>query len=110
MGCCDGNRSHLRSQYDRSRRGEPVMRQSCRECACKHIAQARVLLLEKAKGYPEHYWFVMGHLAEAEDELVMDFPEETVLVRAERLKLQKDRNYEMPFAALINAICHATGG
>ena len=85
------------------------MRESCRECACKHIAQARVLLLEKDKGYPEHYWFAMGHLAEAEDELVRDFPEETRLVRAERLKLQKNRDYGMPFADLINAICNEAG-
>ena len=85
------------------------MRESCKDCACKHIAQARVLLLEKAKGYPEHYWFAMGHLAEAEDELVMDFPEETALVRSERLNLQKNRDYEVPFADLINAICGETG-
>lgn len=76
----------------------------------KHIAQARVLLLEKAKGHSEHYWFAMGHLAEAEDELVKDFPEETVLVRAERLKLQKNRDYELPFADLINAICKEPEG
>ena len=85
------------------------MRESCRECACKHIAQARVLLLETNKGYPEHYWFAMGHLAEAEDELVKDFPEEMALVRAERLELQKNRNYEVPFADVINAICGQTG-
>lgn len=54
--------------------------------------------MEKAKGYPAHYWFAMGHLAEAEDELVKDFPEKTALVRSERLKLQKNRDYEMPFA------------
>jgi len=41
------------------------MRESCRECACKH---------------------------------------------AERLKLQKNRDYEMPFADLITAICGETGG
>jgi hypothetical protein len=86
------------------------MRESCRECACKHIAQARVLLLEKAKGYPEHYWFAMGHLAEAEDELVKDFPEWAAMVRTERMKLQKDRDYKVPFADLINAICNGTGG
>ena len=86
------------------------MRESCRECACKHIAQARVLLLETNKGYPEHYWFAMGHLAEAEDELVKDFPEETALVRAERLKLQENRGYDMPFADLINAICNQAEG
>ena len=51
----------------------------------------------------------MGHLAEAEDELVKDFPEATALVRAERLKLQKNRDYEAPFADLINAICNETG-
>jgi hypothetical protein len=85
------------------------MRESCRECACKHIAQARVLLLEKSKGYPEHYWFAMGHLAEAEDELVEAFPEETALVRAERLKLQKNRDHAIPFADLINTICGEAG-
>ena len=85
------------------------MRKSCRECACKHIAQARVLLLETSKGYPEHYWFAMGHLAEAEDELVKDFPDEMAMVRTERLKLQTNRHHEIPFADLINAICPSTG-
>ena len=86
------------------------MRESCRECACKHIAQARVLLLETNNGYQEHYWFAMGHLAEAEDELVKDFPDQTALVRAERLKLQEDRNHEVPFADMINAICNGAEG
>jgi hypothetical protein len=108
MGCCSGNGTDLRSQYERFRRDEPVMRESCRECACKHIAQARVLLLEKDKGHPEHYWFAMGHLAEAEDELVKDFQDATALVRSERLNLQKNRDYEVPFADLITAICRDT--
>ena len=69
----------------------------------------RTLRVSRPLGHPEHYWFAMGHLAEAEDELVKDYPAATALVRSERLKLQKDRDYEVPFADLINTICKEAG-
>ena len=46
------------------------MRKLCIECARKHIGQASVLAGEVKKGYPEHKVLAVGHLAEAEDELL----------------------------------------
>ena len=66
-------------------------RESCIQCACKHIAQARVLLLEARKGYPEHYFFALGHLAEAEDELGKDYERLANLVRVDR-KILEDQD------------------
>ena len=76
-------------------------RESCVLCACKHVAQARVLLLEALRGYPEHYWFAMGHLAEAEEELVKDFSVLADLVRGHRKRLEEDREYQIPFGTVI---------
>lgn len=76
-------------------------RESCVLCACKHVAQARVLLLEALRGYPEHYWFAMGHLAEAEEELVKDFSVLADMVRSHRKKLEEDQSYRIPFGTVI---------
>jgi len=59
------------------------MRISCLECVCKHIGQAAVLLHETVKHYEFHLIYVIGHLAEAEDEAAVDYPD------------LKDRIYEI---------------
>jgi len=46
------------------------MREGCIECVMKHISQAIILYHEMFKGYPEHLVYVVGHLAEAEDEVL----------------------------------------
>jgi hypothetical protein len=111
MACCGKKAAERRKviqdlldDYEQHARGIQVMRESCKTCACKHISQARALLLEMNKGYPEHYWFAMGHLAEAEDELMKEHPELGTKVREERLKLEQDKKYWINFADLINAI------
>lgn len=48
------------------------MRPYCLACALKHVSQAVVLLAESKKGYPLHLWLAVGHLAEAEDELISE--------------------------------------
>jgi len=106
MGCCGKNKKVkvFLEQVKNYKKGDPVMRSTCIKCALKHISQARVLLLEKDKGYPEHYWFAMGHLAEAEDELIKDKPVEAHQIRDERLKLEKDRSYQIDFVGLIQKL------
>lgn len=113
MGCC-GKHRHVRAkpklgilleQFHAFKSGGIVMRDSCKLCACKHISQARVLLTESLTGYPEHYWFAMGHLAEAEAELTKEHVDLANQVREERLRLENDRKYEIPFATLVNTIC-----
>ena len=51
------------------------MRPTCLNCARKHLAQADILMMEAAMGYPIHAWYAMGHMAEASDEIVADYPE-----------------------------------
>lgn len=65
-----------------------IERAFCPRCAIKHIAQARALMLETRKGYPEHVWYAMGHLAEAEDEIIVRMPEEGRSIRAIRMLIE----------------------
>ncbi len=73
-----------------------MTRKFCPACALKHIAQARALMMETRKGYPTHVAFAMGHMAEAEDELVDRMPRTLEEIRKERLKLQADPLGYMP--------------
>lgn len=68
------------------------MRPSCLDCCRKHIAQAEVLMSEARKGYIAHAWLAVGHLAEAEDETIIDHPEITEMIREERLKYMASLN------------------
>lgn len=65
-------------------------RPSCQDCARKHIAQAVVLLSESLLGYPEHKWLAIGHLAEASEECLEEFPEIAQAIRQARLELMED--------------------
>lgn len=64
------------------------MRPSCLYCATKHISQAIILFSEAAQGYPTHWYLALGHMAEAGDELIRDYPQEAAAVRAERKRLE----------------------
>ena len=66
------------------------LRESCLMCVAKHLGQARALSLEICKGYPEHYFFALGHMAEAEDECVKEFPRLAAFIRDQRLQWQQD--------------------
>ena len=84
-------------------------RESCILCGCKHVAQARVLMLEYKRSpveYEEHYDFALGHLAEAEDELVKYHVELAALVRDHRKKLEEDTGYAFPYGKVILQIRH----
>lgn len=81
-------------------------RPSCANCARKHLAQAMVLMLEAEKGYPAHAWLAIGHLAEAEDELLDQHPSIAQSVRAHRLLYQEtvisgQKHYSFPGFELI---------
>lgn len=78
-----------------------MRRKSCVLCACKHLAQARVLLQETRAGYAEHFWYALGHLAEAEAELVEDFPDMAKQLREERKQLELYPRHKFPFKALL---------
>lgn len=68
------------------------MRPSCLDCCRKHLAQAEVLMLEARKGYIAHAWLAVGHMAEAEDETLDEYPEITEKIRDERLKYIESLN------------------
>ena len=117
MGCCGDKKKSLPYRETASHqalksikaqanveRSENLLRESCIKCACKHISQARALLIESETAYPVHYWYAMGHLAEAEEELYKDYPDLMIMVRAERIQLEIDRSYRIDFNALITAL------
>lgn len=66
------------------------MRTTCIDCAIKHLAQAQVLLDEMQLGYPTHRWLAMGHLAEAESELLDQQPELAHEIRQARIIVAND--------------------
>jgi hypothetical protein len=76
-------------------------RPSCILCACKHLAQARAQLLEVRKGYAEHYWYALGHIAEAEDEVVTEHVDLAEAIREHRKELELYPKYLFPFKELI---------
>ena len=78
------------------------MRPTCLDCARKHLAQASILLEEYATGdYDVHFWYAMGHMAEAESEVMATYPELAILVRAERVKMIDNDGYFTDFEYLI---------
>ena len=83
---------------------EKEVRESCLLCVAKHIGQARALSLEMSKGYPHHYFFALGHLAEAEDECIKDFPNYAAFIRDQRLQWQEDACRVPSWTAMIGLI------
>lgn len=61
------------------------MRDSCLQCARKHISESEVLMREALMGYPEHAYLAVGHLSQAEAELLKEFPEMAHIIRTERI-------------------------
>jgi len=91
----------------------------CPKCTIKHISQAKscaamagivllseakVLQRETLKGYPHHYWDALGHMAQAEDEIVQIMPDEAKLINDARKRWEEDA-YDVPdFNALRYAV------
>lgn len=70
------------------------------------LAQSYILRNESLMGYPSHIWFAIGHMANAADIIVdsdFDWANE---IRAERLNLMNDYNYNVPFENLIGTSGH----
>jgi hypothetical protein len=76
-------------------------RKSCLACVRKHLAQALVLAQEAQQGYPTHRWIAIGHLGEASDESVRDYPELAAEIREHRVGYMADPDYDVPFLELI---------
>jgi len=76
---------------DKVSMGSP--RPACADCARKHISQAIILIQESQQGYPAHRWLAVGHLAEAADESLGEWPQIAAELREERLELMSDPMY-----------------
>ena len=90
----------------------------CPKCSLKHVSQAkacaklarllvseaRILAFETLKGYDAHYWDALGHLAQAEDEIVVIMPEVATVIRGARKVWEADCNKLPDFRALQYAI------
>lgn len=63
-----------------------MARASCLKCAMKHISTAEALMNEAMLGYELHCFLAVGHLVQAEEELLSEFHFEAEIVRAERVK------------------------
>lgn len=50
------------------------MRKACMKCVCKHLMQSEILHNEYLMGHEDFKWYIIGHLAEAADELVAKDP------------------------------------
>ena len=80
------------------------MRDTCRDCARKHIAQALILATEQCTGYPQFKWLVVGHLAEAEAELVAEHVDLANEIRECRKEYEIDPTVAMPLMDLLDRI------
>ena len=47
---------------------------NCESCVIKHLSQCLVLIVEYKMGYEEHYYYIIGHMAEAERESFQKYP------------------------------------
>ena len=81
-----------------------AMRPTCLECAGKHLAQACELIKEMNTGYPAFKWYVIGHLAEAEEETVRDYPSLANEIREYRVEWSDLQTLIIPFEELFARI------
>ncbi len=68
----------------------------------KAIALMDIYLHSEETKHSTLMWKVIGHLSEASDECVVDYPEFANLLREERLKLMADFTYDIPLLALLD--------
>ncbi len=80
------------------------MRPSCLDCARKHLAQASILMVEAKLGYPEHKWLAIGHMAEAETELLQKYRGHSLTIREHRKAYEEDMDYIVPILSLIKGL------
>jgi hypothetical protein len=80
------------------------MRPTCLNCARKHLAKALINMNESRLGYPTFQWLAIGHMSEAEDELLARYPDQAYTIREHRKQYEDDADYIVPILELINAL------
>ena len=83
------------------------MRESCKECVLKHLAQAHILEVESYSDarYRWHIYLARGHLAEAEDEARSQWPE-----IADKIREARKSGEPLQVQWLINMVLAAKEG
>ena len=76
-------------------------RKSCCYCVLKHLSQALILYQESCLGYPRHIWLCLGHLAEAESEILEYAPGMAERIRDIRLCIQDKKPQNCSIQDLI---------
>jgi len=80
------------------------IRLNCIFCTRKHIAQAKVLLLEFIKDkikYELHFDDAIGHLGEAEDESSVLWPDLSNAIREQRINLEQSDESSIDFPDFV---------
>lgn len=85
---------------------DDMIRDFCPQCAIKHLAQAGVLFKEYRKGYPHHIWYGLGHMAEAEDEIIEFMPEEANAIREVRKAIEADTTTQSAVAEALLSLMY----
>lgn len=74
----------------------------------KHLSQALILDQEERQGYTDHAFLVIGHLAEASEECLSEYPDLALRIREHRIAYTegflKDEYYSVPFFGLLNIV------
>jgi len=78
------------------------MRPTCLNCARKHLAKALINMNEARLGYPVLVWLAIGHMSEAEDELLARYPEDSIKIRDHRKNYEEDHDYIVPILEMID--------
>lgn len=84
------------------------LRDSCLDCVRKHLGQASALMAEVRQDYPAHRWLAVGHMAEAAEECVKDYPKLADEIRKHRLRYMMDLDYAVPIVKLIEMASRLT--
>lgn len=81
-------------------------RPSCPDCVLKHLGQALILFQESesSEDYRIHRWIAVGHMAEAESELLSSFPEDARRLRKTRLAIMEDEDYKPDLTELMTQV------
>lgn len=76
-------------------------RKPCCYCVMKHLSQALILLQESILGYPRHVWLALGHMAEAESEILEYSEELAKKIRDVRICIQDQKPQKCSVQDLI---------
>lgn len=85
------------------------MREGCTDCVKKHLGQAAVLIMEYNQGYKNYEYLIIGHLAEAAEEIFEINQSLANDIRQGRLLWMSDKGYKIPFETIIWQLDNGNG-